>query len=108
MVCNRPSRCSDHNKIFERHQQCLAPGLDTMTSAVAPSDLAKLAGTARAPLIIDVRGEQTFDAVNDMIAGAIRRSPDNIEQWHGELCERRPVVVYCVHGQEVSRGVALA
>src|SRR5260370_33599258 len=79
-----------------------------MDYAVAPSDLAKFAGTARAPLMIDVRGEQTFNAASDMIAGAIRRSPDNFEQWHGDLSERRSVVVYCVQGREVSQGVALA
>jgi rhodanese-related sulfurtransferase len=79
----------------------------TLTCAVAASDLAKFAGTARAPLMIDVRVEHTFKSASDMIAGAIRRSPDKIEQWHGGLSERRPVVVYCVHGEEVSQGVAL-
>jgi rhodanese-related sulfurtransferase len=78
-----------------------------MTRAMAPSDLAKFAGTARAPLMIDVRDGATFDTADDMIAGAIRRSPDNIEQWQRDLSERGPVVVYCVHGQEVSQGVAL-
>jgi rhodanese-related sulfurtransferase len=79
-----------------------------MNSASTSSDLAKVAGTARAPLLIDVRREETFDTANDMIAGAIRRSPDNIDHWHGDLPERRPVVVYCVHGEQVSQGVALA
>jgi rhodanese-related sulfurtransferase len=79
-----------------------------MTSAITISELAKLAGTARAPLLIDVRREQGFKTANNMIAGAIRRSPDNIEQWHGDLSERGHVVVYCAHGQEVSQGIALA
>jgi rhodanese-related sulfurtransferase len=79
-----------------------------MTSAMTVSELAQLAGTARAPLLIDVRREQGFKTANDMIAGAIRRSPDTVEQWRGDLSERRPVVVYCAHGQEVSQGVASA
>ena len=79
-----------------------------VTCAVTPSDLARFAGTAKAPLMIDVRVEQTFKTANDMIAGAIRRLPDDVEQWQGDLSERRPVVVYCVHGHEVSQGAALA
>jgi rhodanese-related sulfurtransferase len=79
-----------------------------MPSAITVSELAKLAGTARAPLLIDVRREQSFKSANDMIAGAIRCSPDNIEQWGDDLSERSPIVVYCAHGQEVSQGVASA
>ena len=79
-----------------------------MPSAITVSELARLAGTARAPLLIDVRREQAFKSANDMIAGAIRRSPDNVEHWRGDLPERGPVVVYCAHGHEVSQGVASA
>jgi rhodanese-related sulfurtransferase len=79
-----------------------------MPSTITVSELAKLAGTARAPLLIDVRREQSFKSANDMIAGAIRCSPDNIGKLGDDLSERRPVVVYCAHGQEVSQGVASA
>ena len=79
-----------------------------MASASTASDLAKVTGTARAPLLIDVRREEVFNSADDMIAGAIRRSPDAVDQWHGDLPERRPIVVYCVHGQQVSQGIALA
>jgi rhodanese-related sulfurtransferase len=79
-----------------------------MPSAITVSELAKLAGTASAPLLIDVRREQAFKTANDMIAGAVRCSPDRVEQWRDHLSERRPVVVYCAHGQEVSQGVASA
>ncbi len=79
-----------------------------MISASTPSDLAKVAGTARAPLLIDVRREEIFKAADEMIAGAIRRSPDAVEQWQSDLPDRRPVVVYCVHGERVSQGVCLA
>jgi rhodanese-related sulfurtransferase len=79
-----------------------------MPSAITVSELAKLAGTASAPLLIDVRREQAFKTANDMITGAIRRSPDNVEHWRGDLSERGPVVVYCAHGQEVSQEVSSA
>jgi rhodanese-related sulfurtransferase len=77
-------------------------------SSISPADLYGRLGNAAAPLIIDVRREPAFDADEHMIAGAIRRTPDNVAQWRSILPEGRPVVVYCVHGHEVSQGVASA
>ena len=38
-----------------------------MTSAITVSDLAKLAGTAKGPLLIDVRRDQAFDSAATVI-----------------------------------------
>lgn len=73
-----------------------------------PQDLYRQIGTAAAPLIIDVRRPDAFDSDDVLIAGAIRRLPDAVERWRGELPAGRPVVIYCVHGHEVSQGVAAA
>jgi rhodanese-related sulfurtransferase len=77
-----------------------------MASATSVSELAKALGSAHAPLLIDVRREATFNTAEHLIAGAIRRSPEGVEQWRGALSKDRPVVAYCVHGHEVSQGVA--
>src|SRR5690606_16830576 len=37
-----------------------------------------------------------------------RRAPEDIERWGRELPPGRPVVVYCVHGHEVSQDAAAA
>lgn len=74
--------------------------------SVSAQGLHALIGTASAPALIDVRSAQTFDADDAMIVGAIRRPPDDLDRWRHELPEGRPVVVYCVHGQKVSRGIA--
>jgi rhodanese-related sulfurtransferase len=66
-----------------------------------------LAG-ARAPLVIDVRKTPTFLAAPDMIAGALRRDPAHVASWVKELPSASSAVVYCVHGHEVSQGVAKA
>ena len=60
------------------------------------------------PLIIDVRREQAFRAATDMIAGALWRDPERVTEWAGELPRASRVVAYCVHGHEVSQGVAKA
>jgi hypothetical protein len=43
-----------------------------------------------------------------LIAGATRRDPEQVQDWHGKLPTGRPVVVYCTHGHEVSQSAAQA
>ncbi|HEX3498204.1 MAG TPA: hypothetical protein VHT04_02660, partial [Stellaceae bacterium] len=47
-----------------------------------------------------------FAADDGQIAGSIRRDPESVAAWRGDLAPDRPIVVYCVHGHEVSQGVA--
>jgi rhodanese-related sulfurtransferase len=76
--------------------------------SISPQDLYGAIGTAGAPILIDVRRNAVFAADNRMIVGAIRRSPDEIQDWRPELPSGRAVVVYCVHGHEVSQETASA
>ena len=75
---------------------------------ISAQDLYRSVGMAVAPVVIDVRREAAFAADNRMIAGAIRRNPDEVYNWRQDLTRGRAVVVYCAHGQEVSRGTASA
>jgi rhodanese-related sulfurtransferase len=72
--------------------------------SISAQDLYSRLGTVSAPLLIDVRRAAVFEADDAMIVGAIRRAPDEVERWRHEF--GRPIVVYCVHGHEVSQGVA--
>ena len=61
-------------------------------------------GTAAAPVVIDVRRDAAFDADDRMlIVGASGAIPSEVDEWRQELPPDRPVVVYCVHGHEVSQ-----
>src|SRR5438445_10569112 len=60
------------------------------------------------PLIIDVRQEQSFRWATDLVAGRLWRDPERVADWAGELPRASRVVAYCVHGREVSQGVAKA
>ena len=60
------------------------------------------------PLVIDVRKTPAFLAASDTIRGALRRDPAQVESWKPTLPRGAEVVVYCVHGHEVSQGVARA
>jgi len=53
-----------------------------------------------------VRRQDAFDADDALIVGAIRRAPETVSQWQQETRPSPPVVVYCVHGHEVSQTAA--
>lgn len=76
--------------------------------STSPSALYALLETAAAPVIVDVRCDPAFEADDTMIAGAMRRSPEDAASWDASLPLGRPVVAYCVHGHEVSQDVAQA
>jgi rhodanese-related sulfurtransferase len=77
-----------------------------MDASISPSDLRAAAGSEPAPLIIDVRREAAFRAAPAMIAGALRRDPESVSRWAPELPAASSVIVYCVHGHEVSQNAA--
>ena len=80
--------------------------MDVNALPVSPEDLYARLGTANAPLLIDVRRREAFDSGQLLIIGAARRLPDDVPKWRNALPTGRPIVAYCVHGHEVSQGVA--
>jgi len=78
-----------------------------MIAAITIPELSSLIGTARAPLILDVRRAPAFDAADRMIAAAVRRDPSAVSLWAKKLPRARDFVVYCVHGHEVSQIAAM-
>ena len=67
--------------------------------------LADLSNSPDAPLLIDVRKEPARAASGLTIPGSLRGEPERAAEWAVAL-HGRTVVVFCVHGHEVSRGVA--
>jgi len=78
-----------------------------MTSITAAQLKHQLAGR-QPPLVIDVRRQPAFAAATDMLAGALRRDPEQVGGWAKSLPAASSVVVYCVHGHQVSQNAAAA
>ena len=76
--------------------------------SISPSDLHARLGTASAPIVVDVRRPADFAKAGELILSAFHRPPDDVERWQKGLPSGRKVVVHCVHGREVSQGVATA
>jgi rhodanese-related sulfurtransferase len=55
--------------------------------------------------VLDVRRRPAFEAEPRLIQGAVWRDPEAVAIWADALNRNRPVIVYCVHGHEVSQGV---
>ena len=77
-----------------------------MDVVFTPSELQLLSSREPGPQVVDVRRAAAFDVAADGLTGAIRREPEAVAGWARELEAHRPVVAYCVHGHEVSQGVA--
>lgn len=79
-----------------------------MTSSISGPELQSAIRGRHPPLVIDVRRRPAFNAATDMIAGALRRDPETASSWAKALPSASTVIVYCVHGQDASQGVAQA
>jgi rhodanese-related sulfurtransferase len=62
--------------------------------------------SATPPIVLDVRRAATFERANELIADAVWHDPERVANWSGGLDPARPVVVYCVHGHQVSQDCA--
>ena len=79
-----------------------------MNASITAAELKSAFAGAEPPLVIDVRRPPAFRAAPDMAAGALRRDPGAVAAWAKALPRASSVVTYCVHGHEVSQGVAKA
>jgi len=76
--------------------------------AISAATLRQSLASDRPPLVIDVRRNERFREAPDLIRGALRRDPLRVDDWARTLPAASNVVVYCVHGHEVSQGAAKA
>jgi len=79
-----------------------------MDASIPTAELRQAVQSADPPLVIDVRKAPAYRAARDLIDGALRRAPEQVETWSKTLPRAAGVVVYCVHGHEVSQGACRA
>ena len=77
-------------------------------SSCSASVLSAQLAASRAPLIIDVRKKEAFAASDATLPGALRRDPLQVDVWAATLPSADAVLVYCVHGHEVSQNIQRA
>jgi len=84
-----------------------APGGSTEDSlpSISVEELAAQLARGERLKLLDARPRHYVSKATDMMAGAIWRDPDRVEEWSSELSADTPVVVYCAHGFHVGCGV---
>jgi rhodanese-related sulfurtransferase len=61
--------------------------------------------TSGTPIVVDIRRAVDFESDPQIIPGALRGDPDEIDDWAATLPRGTEVVVYCVRGGSVSQSV---
>ncbi len=79
-----------------------------MDESITPAALRQSLQSSRPPVVVDVRRNERFYESTFLIAGALRCDPLRIETLKKRLPLGAEVVVYCVHGHEVSQNAAKA
>ena len=87
----------------------LAPLLEQggihMSRIITPQALKERMDEDKNILVLDVRRNADYEADKEMIPGALRRNPEEVDQWVQEIPKDNEVVVYCIRGGSVSNAV---
>jgi len=73
-----------------------------MPRRISPEQLTALIGTDACPIVVDVRRTQAFQEAPTRIAGAVWRDHMETHEWYPQMPAERTLVIYCVHGHNVS------
>lgn len=79
-----------------------------MDASISSAELSRSLRSSEPPLVIDVRRRPRFHESPYLVKGALWRDPERVEEWKETLPRAAPLVVYCVHGHEVSQNAAKA
>lgn len=75
-----------------------------MKDTISPAELEELLNRGADIKVLDVRRREHRVAVEHPIPGAEWRDPEQIAEWSQKLGEHGEMIVYCVHGHNVSQG----
>ncbi|UVK40208.1 chromate resistance protein [Mesorhizobium sp. AR10] len=75
------------------------------TTAITVPQLSRLVGLPDAPVLVDVRIDEDYDADPRLLPASCRRDFKTVSTWAAEFTGAR-VVVICQKGQKLSQGVA--
>ena len=67
-------------------------------TAVSPEEVKSMIDSGIEVQIIDARPRHYTTKSSEIMAGAVWRDPERIDDWIGELAKDKPVVTFCVYG----------
>ena len=76
-----------------------------MGRTITPQTFKEHIDKGKSILVLDVRRDTDYQADKGMIPGAVKRNPEQVEEWAQEIPKDKDVVVYCIRGGSVSNAV---
>jgi rhodanese-related sulfurtransferase len=76
-----------------------------MERTITPTDLQSLLAAGKPITLLDVRRAEARAKEQVAIQGAIWRDPAALDDWIADLDCGRQIILYCVHGEEISNAV---
>ncbi len=76
--------------------------------AVTPEEVKAMIDAGEGVQIIDARPRHYTTKSTEIMAGAVWRDPERLDDWIGELSREKPVVTYCVYGFHIGCQTAIA
>ena len=76
-----------------------------MSRTITPQAFKEQIDKEKNILVLDVRRDADYQADREMIPGAVKRNPEQVEEWAQEIPKDKDVVVYCIRGGSVSNSV---
>jgi len=95
-----------HFSLFPMGLASISQHTETSGAWIQSNELEALLVKSPAPQVLDVRLVSDFDSDPSIIPAAEWKDPAKVDDWAASLSKDREVVVYCVRGLQVSRGVA--
>jgi len=80
--------------------------MSNINNYIEPVELFSIMHTDKSPIIIDTCRPAAFPKVPRLIASAFWIDSSNIRDWAVTISNDQPIIVNCVHGQNVSQLVA--
>jgi len=79
----------------------------TMSSinSISTERLARLIGTPKCPVLVDVRTDEDFASLPHLVPGSVRRPYVYVADWAGQL-SGQSAIIFCQKGLKLSEGVA--
>jgi Fe-Mn family superoxide dismutase len=75
--------------------------------AISVEEVAAMLQAGTPVQIIDARPRHYTTKAQDIMAGAVWRDPERVDEWIGELSKTEPVVTYCVYGFHIGCETAI-
>jgi len=80
--------------------------LDMTTQFILSNELNEKLQSENPPVVFDVRKRPAFNQDPDTIPTAKWQIHDELQNWALGISPEREIIVYCVHGHEVSQNAA--